>query len=387
MPRPGGRWCNYGHSGFSPISFLEGERIMTALTRASRELFRRGPDEQFETFDALARHCQEQKDESQERWHAPAALKAQTAMSGLVLSAGGDGAFTLTDWSFGQLCSLAKVSKETVNRLSPETAGRVFQETLPQGRKPVQIFTRDEEVRAIHGTGYTRLHDADLLTMLREFATDFVPPQQAAKGGTGLYAGEQDMFCFLIDPTGWAEISGEAFAPGFFLWNSEVGKRSVGVQTFWFQAVCANHIVWDAVEVVEFTRKHTTSVHESFSQIRRIIESLVHTRDARRDGFVRVIKSAMETTLGADAEEAMKALAAAGINRTLAKHALELARERGRFTVFSVVDALTRLSGELRYAGERTNADQKASSLLALVENPPSRVHTNSLSAALAPVA
>jgi hypothetical protein len=36
------------------------------------------------------------------------------------------------------------------------------------------------------------------------------------------------MFCFLIDPTGWTEINGEAFAPGFFLWNSEVGKRSVG---------------------------------------------------------------------------------------------------------------------------------------------------------------
>jgi hypothetical protein len=202
-----------------------------------------------------------------------------------VLSAGGDGAFTMTDWSFGQLCSLAKVGKETVNRLSAETAGRVFQETLPGSRKPVQIFTRDEAVR----------HDADLLAMLREFATDFVPPRPAATGGTGLSAGEQVMFCFLIDPTAWAEIGGEAFAPGFFLWSSEVGKRSVGVQTFWFQAVCANHIVWDAVEVVEFTRKHTASVHEAFAQIRRIIESLVGTRDARRDGFVRVIKAAMGT--------------------------------------------------------------------------------------------
>jgi len=58
-----------------------------------------------------------------------------------------------------------------------------------------------------------------------------------------LYCGEQDLFAFLIDPTGWVEMGdGEAFAPGFFLWNSEVGRRSVGVQTFWFQAVCANHV-------------------------------------------------------------------------------------------------------------------------------------------------
>ena len=51
-------------------------------------------------------------------------------------------------------------------------------------------------------------------------------------------SGEQDMFCFMIDPTGWIEIEGENFAPGFFVWNSEVGRRSLGIQTFWFQAIC-----------------------------------------------------------------------------------------------------------------------------------------------------
>ena len=60
--------------------------------------------------------------------------------------------------------------------------------------------------------------------MLREFAVDFVPPQKAGAvnpGGTGLYCGERDLFAFLIDPTGWAEIDGEAFAPGFFVWNEQ----------------------------------------------------------------------------------------------------------------------------------------------------------------------
>jgi len=132
-------------------------------------------------------------------------------------------------------------------------------------------------VRSIHGTSYTRLHDAELVHLLQEFAVDFQPPQTAMGGGTELYAGEQDMFAFLIDPAGWAEIEGEAFAPEFFLWNSEVGRRSVGIQTFWFQAVCQNHIVWDAVEVVDFSRKHAANVHESLVAVRQIIESLVAT--------------------------------------------------------------------------------------------------------------
>ncbi len=41
---------------------------MQNLTRASEELFRRGPDECFATFDALWQHCQETKARSVERW-------------------------------------------------------------------------------------------------------------------------------------------------------------------------------------------------------------------------------------------------------------------------------------------------------------------------------
>ena len=76
------------------------------------------------------------------------------------------------------------------------------------GSKPLQVYAAEDVVRPIHGASYTRLFNLDLLTMVREFATDFVPPQKAADGsgendgGTGLYCGEQDMCCFLIDPRG-----------------------------------------------------------------------------------------------------------------------------------------------------------------------------------------
>jgi histone H3/H4 len=268
--------------------------------------------------------------------------------------------FHLNDWSFGQLCKLAGVGKDTVNRLSPDTAGRVLAETLPVGNKPLQVLTREDRVRSIHGASYTRLHNADLLQVVCETATDFTPPQQGFNGGTGLYCGEQDMLAFLIDPTGWTEIDGEAFAPGFFVWNSEVGRRSVGLQTFWFQAVCQNHIVWDAIEVVDFSRKHTANVHDALLDIRRGIDDLVAKRDARRDQFATAIGNAMKARLGDDAEEVMKKLAEHGISRSLAKQATELAASQGRFTIFSLVDALTRLTGKVQWIGDRTEADPQA---------------------------
>ena len=366
---PRDRWCISRLD--TKFSSLEGLHVQV-LTRARNELFRRGPDESFDSLASLARYCQQQKEKSTDRWIPPRSLATKASTDRLALNLGDDGAFLMNDWSFTQLCQLARVNKDTVNRLSPDTAWRVFQETLPEGNKPLQVFTQEERVRSIHGVSYTRLFNSDLLAMLQEFATDFQPPQRAAyggkdgSGGTGLYAGEQDLFAFLIDPTGWAEIDGEAFAPGFFIWNSEVGKRSLGIETFWFQAVCQNHIVWDAVEVVEFTRKHTAKVNDSLAEMRRIVEELVKKRDERKDGFARVIRNAMQTQLGTDAEEAMKVLTQMGITRTLAKKALELAREKGRFTIFAVVDALTRLAGESQFAGERTDADRQAAELLEL---------------------
>jgi hypothetical protein len=131
--------------------------------------------------------------------------------------------------------------------------------------------------------------------------------------------------------------------------------------------VCANHIVWDATEVVEWTRKHTGNVGDGLTEIRRMVDALVQKRDARKDGFASVIAKAMREKLGDDAEEALKALARQGISRSLARKALEIGNEEGRFTVWSVVDGLTKLAREAQYAGERAEADEKASQLLSLV--------------------
>lgn len=272
----------------------------------------------------------------------------------------------LNDWSFSQLCRMAGVSKDTINRLSTKTASKALEETLPRRGRPLQLMTTDETVRSVHGVAYTRLWNVELLDVVKEFAADFRGPQPAAGGlGSGLYCGEQDMFCFLIDPAGWAEIDGEAFAPGFFLFNSEVGRRSLGIQTFWFQQVCANHIVWDAVEVVDYHRKHTANVHEGLDEVRRLIEQIVSKRNERRDSFAKVIRKAMTERLGDDAEEVAKVLLREKLPKHLIDSAIDLAGRQGGFTIFSLVDALTQLSQHVRHAGERTELDAKAASLLA----------------------
>lgn len=338
---------------------------MATLTKAHQELFKRSPDEAFASFDELRNHCQRERDYSQDVWVQPSEF---VLSHDLTICAGNDGSeFGLVDWSFSQLCKMAGVSKETINRLTPKTASRALEETLPGAGKPLQFLTTANTVRSVHGATYTRLWNSELLDVINEFASDFTPPQTAMDGeSTGLYCGEQDLFAFLIDPTGWAEIDGEAFAPGFFVWNSEVGRRSVGIQTFWFQRICQNHIVWDATEVVEFSRKHTANVRDALDEIRRMVETLVKQRDQRRDSFAAVMKKAMTERLGSDADEVTSVLTAEKIPRQLIKDAMELAQQQGAFTIFALVDALTKLSQRTVYAGDRTELDTRIGQLLAL---------------------
>lgn len=339
---------------------------MATLTAANRELYRRGPDETFASLADLHDHCRQERQYSSDVWQLPHTLQPHVHEGELLIPLDKGGHAALTDWSFSQLCRLSGISKDTVNRLQPDTARLAFRDTLPHGDKPIQLLTTSNSVRSVHGVSYTRLWNAELLETIRDVAPEFQPPQTAFNGATGLYCGEQDMFCFLIDPTGWVEIGGEAFAPGFFVWNSEVGRRSLGLQTFWFQRVCQNHIVWDAVEVIDFSRKHTANVRDGLLEIRRHIEALVKKRNARRDTFAGALEKAMHTRLGSDADEVMKALTKQAIPQNLIKEAMAIAETQGGFTIFALVDALTRLTQRVTYAADRTEIDAKVAGLLSL---------------------
>jgi hypothetical protein len=149
--------------------------------------------------------------------------------------------------------------------------------------------------------------------------------------------------------------------------NSEFDRRSLGISTFWFQAVCRNHIVWDAIEVLEFKRKHTGNIAESLLEIRRLIEDLTAKRDARRDGFNRTIIKAMETNLGSTMDDATKTILKEGLPKDAVTKALQrLSLEGKPFTLWNLVDALTHENVGVAYAGDRLEADVKIAKLLTL---------------------
>src|SRR5207253_748308 len=86
---------NWPRTGASPVQ---------NLTRAQKELFRRTPDETFESLSDLWQHCHAQRERSTDRWRPPQTLRPVAEAGRLILDLGdGNEPFRLNDWSFTQL--------------------------------------------------------------------------------------------------------------------------------------------------------------------------------------------------------------------------------------------------------------------------------------------
>ena len=153
-----------------------------------------------------------------------------------------------------------------------------LQSALHRGVEDVGILLTEDghvsELRAVNGPNYGRVWDADIVDLLVDRFGDGINGQwrvpgefdqrvTVTKDNTTLFASDRDMFVFLADEENRIEIPGRragrsgSFARGFFVWNSEVGKTTLGAGFFLFDYVCCNRIIWGADQYTEVRIRHT----------------------------------------------------------------------------------------------------------------------------------
>ena len=120
----------------------------------------------------------------------------------------------------------------------------------------------------------------------------------------------------------------------------------------------------DCTDVNEFSRKHTSSVRDAIGEIERMIASLVAVKTQRQEQFAAKILSSKRQKLGRDLDEITKLLRQQNIPMGMIKDAAKVVNEN--HSTFAWVDALTRSSGLIKFAGARASLDQKIGSLLRL---------------------
>jgi hypothetical protein len=189
------------------------------------------------------------------------------------------------------------------------------------------------------------------------------------KANTTLYAGDRDMFVFLADEKNRVEIpnrrngkSGQ-LARGFFIWNSEVGDRSLGLGTFLFDYACCNRIVWGAEEYKEVRISHTASAPDKFlTEMQPAVDALAvassaNITEAIEAARARKVKNDLDEFLGKRFSKTM-----VGAIKTL--HEVEEGRPIEN--LWDVTTAMTAYARGVPHQDERVKIEREAGKLLKL---------------------
>ena len=272
------------------------------LMQASREWASRPPDQRFWSLEDLHAHSVQERSRSLGGvCRADAVRIAHNPDTGLMLQ-GKESSARLTNWSFGQICNRAKAPQSFLSRLPGPMVADVMNERLRAEASDhdtdLRILIRRGETptaRAITSSRYTRIWNSEITRRLlslqsagwrtppaRPSTSDAVtrPATQAdvirlgGGGGlaikvgdpispAGLYASDRDLFVFMVNESRLIEDGmGNTLARGFFVGNSEVGAKTFWIMTFLYAAVCGNHIVWGAQNVVELSLRHVGSADD-----------------------------------------------------------------------------------------------------------------------------
>lgn len=245
------------------------------LTQAHNQWANRPQDQRFQTLDDLFASVNSRRMRART---ADIPLKDVSAIekNGKLLLNHGIKEVVPSHWSFGQLSTWVNAPAEYLRRLPASLAVQNINHGIQKSEhgelKFMTIVSQDDSqhntLQAVTSTTYGRIWDADVVNCAKRIVDRtggrFYNPKayDPKKGGvvpSGLYASDRDVFIFMIDGGSMLDAGPRAqLNRGFFLFNSEVGRRKFGLTTFLFNTVCGNHFVWGAQNIHEISIRHTS---------------------------------------------------------------------------------------------------------------------------------
>jgi hypothetical protein len=367
---------------------------MTTLMQANRQWSSRAPDERFTSLidmQAYKRRIAENSRSHIVSSRSVEILPAEDDARGITVAGGSPALSVPTHWSFGQLCSLASPGNSPAsyfrdtNMPSPMIADCLnYNLRFTRGVEDVGILlTTDEEsrlseLRSVNGPGYGRVYDADVVDSLVERFGDgvngswrvpgeFGSRVTVTKDNTTLYASDRDMFVFLADEENRIEIPGRragrsgSFARGFFVWNSEVGKSTLGAGFFLFDYVCCNRIIWGADQYTEVRIRHTKGAPD------RWFEEVAPVLKEYSEGSAKPVMQAIEDARSKSVEANLDQFLAQRFSKSMvpAIKAIHEAEEgRPIETLWDVTVAATAHARSIKNTDKRLEIERAAGELL-----------------------
>jgi len=356
---------------------------MATLTQASNELMRRPADERYSSVTDLHNAALGYKTRARRAEIRTEKLRVGNVGGDLRLIGAKD-EIKMTNWSFGQLATVAGAPSNYITSLPADLAVECMNYGLRRASGPESnrennlLFDRAESgmatLRALTSTKYERIWNSQVTERLLRLEQEgpWQPAPAAFDGSRGLYMGDRDMFAFMVDNDRriFESLPGGGLSRGFFVRNSEVGAASFSIYSFKYNFICGNHMVWGASELRGVKIRHIGAAGANAfgnleAELIRFAES-----SAKEDELQ--IAAMRRYTIGKDLDEVLDVvmgLKIDGLGRGLVKQGYELAVQREDWygapnTMWGLAGGLTEIARDLPNADTRTRLEAATGKLI-----------------------
>lgn len=355
---------------------------MSVLMHANREWESRPADERYSSLASMYEAAKREFENAGRAIVPIHSLRAEASGEGIIINGSTGRQANLTNWSFGQLAQKAKAPAGYLRSLPAPLAADCLNagiKVLGIEDEAMLLFQRggtdlsNLKLRGLTSVDYSRIWNHEVIERLIGLENEgtFQPAPAAFDGSRGLYLGDRDMFAFMVDNDRriFEKGPGGGLSRGFFMWNSIVGARSIGVATFLYEYVCGNHRVWGASDVKEMRIAHIhTDTEKAFSklavELKRYAESSAEDDEAK-------VEAAHKFEIAATKDEVIDAVfkMVSDLSRKRIGEAYDKAEERQSWygnpnTAWGLAGGLTEIARDLPNADERATLDKAAGKVM-----------------------
>jgi hypothetical protein len=351
---------------FSFHTFIK-DYIMSTLLDCHKQWAVRPAEERFTSLHSMLATLETQRVISQARTVSSRSLRAipvegsQANDWGLVIEGPNGGQLALTNWAFNQAATLGGAPAGYLKGLPAPLAADCINWGL-------QVDRDIEDVQVLMTAGQDGA-PADGRAGQWRVPGEFGRQVEITQDNTTLFAGDRDMFVFLADEENRIELPNRrdgqtgALARGFFVQNSEVGAATLRVKTFLFDYVCANRIVWGALELDEIKIRHTAGAPDKFLEI--VQPALANYAQSSAANVEGALRDAQAAKLDKVDQFLANRFGPKIAQRIQAAHLADEGRPVE--TVWDAVTGATAYAREIPWTSDRVDLEEKAGALLDLV--------------------
>lgn len=363
---------------------------MTTIHSASHQWATRPADERFTSLEQMYDATKAYRDASVEKERNWSDLRVEAQGEDLSLIGKAGVPAKLSHYAFGQLANRIGAPAAYLRELPTTLAAQNLNFGLKERVTGVASLLLQKAadgmsfvLRAATSDKYERIWDHEVVARLIDLsARESLIPGRTTMGGAenpdgldmngeasrSLYASDHDMFAFLIGDKQIIDPVGQSMYRGIIVANSEVGDRSLMVQSFLFRECCWNHNIFGAKNIVEVKLRHVGEIRSKWmtaqAQIRRYLDSDTSLEQAKFSQLRAQIASTKDEVL-----DTLFGKRSLGLSRKALEASFEAVvpeQDGDPKTVWGFAQGVTRHSQTLPYADERFAMDRAAGRLMDL---------------------